>query len=83
MKPAEFLSFTIRKEVVVALNSGDLYQGNRFVNVEGTLHCLDGFMNITLEDVRRWNQKSSCFSEIIEKIAFIRGNNGNFQNCFS
>ncbi|PWN33255.1 uncharacterized protein FA14DRAFT_147023 [Meira miltonrushii] len=63
--PNDFLKKVIGKHVVVRLNSG--------VDYHGVLSCLDGFMNIALEETQ----------EVVEGVprgkygdAFIRGNNG-------
>ncbi|MCO5555863.1 hypothetical protein L7F22_009408 [Adiantum nelumboides] len=62
--PNDFLKKVIGKHVVVRLNSG--------VDYHGILSCLDGFMNIALEETQ----------EVVEGVprgkygdAFIRGNN--------
>jgi len=46
---------------------------------EGVLACLDGFLNIVLEQV-----EESEGGEVVNKYpqAFIRGNNGNIGNNF-
>ena len=62
--PADFLKQVIGRPVVVKLNSG--------VEYRGVLACLDGFMNIALEQTEeyvdgvRMNHYGDCF---------IRGNN--------
>jgi U6 snRNA-associated Sm-like protein LSm6 len=64
--PTEFLKQAIGKPVVVKLNSGVTYRG--------VLACLDGFMNIAMEQTEEYvddhlkNRFGDCF---------IRGNNGN------
>ncbi|UZJ53548.1 hypothetical protein CBS101457_002868 [Exobasidium rhododendri] len=62
--PNDFLKTVIGKQVIVRLNSG--------VDYHGTLSCLDGFMNIALEETQ----------EVVEGVqrgkygdTFIRGNN--------
>ncbi|RCN40527.1 ubiquitin--protein ligase [Ancylostoma caninum] len=62
--PSEFLKQIIGKPVVVKLNSG--------VDYRGILACLDGFMNIALEQTEEYNngQLQNKYGD-----AFIRGNN--------
>ena len=63
--PTEFLKQVIGKSVVVKLNTGVTYKG--------VLACLDGFMNIAMEQTEEYmdgqlkNRYGDCF---------IRGNNG-------
>lgn len=63
--PADFLKQVIGKPVVVKLHSGVTYKG--------VLACLDGFMNIAMEQTEEYvegqlkNRYGDCF---------IRGNNG-------
>lgn len=63
--PADFLKQVIGKPVVVKLHSGVTYKG--------VLACLDGFMNIAMEQTEEYvdgqlkNKYGDCF---------IRGNNG-------
>nr|CAD2143381.1 unnamed protein product [Meloidogyne enterolobii] len=45
--PSEFLKKIVGKPVVVKLNSG--------VDYRGILSCLDGFMNIALEQTEEYN----------------------------
>ncbi|KAK0517699.1 U4/U6-U5 snRNP complex subunit lsm6, partial [Tilletia horrida] len=54
----------IGKPVIVRLNSG--------VDYRGILSCLDGYMNIALEDTREYynGTERNSFGD-----AFIRGNN--------
>lgn len=62
--PSDFLRMVLSKTVVVQLNSGVTYKG--------VLACLDGFMNIALEQTEEFvdgqlqNKYGDCF---------IRGNN--------
>ncbi|KAI8921884.1 hypothetical protein PhCBS80983_g01675 [Powellomyces hirtus] len=62
--PTDFLNNVIGRPVIVKLNSG--------VNYRGTLACLDGYMNIALENTEEYvngtlkNRYGDCF---------IRGNN--------
>lgn len=82
--PADFLKQAIGKNVIVKLNSGFLYKGKNlkeninwkvYFNLPvGTLICLDGFMNIAMENSEEFfgTRKLSSFKNI-----FIRGNNGN------
>lgn len=63
--PADFLKQVIGKPVTVKLHSGVTYRG--------VLACLDGFMNIAMEQTEEYvdgqlkNKYGDCF---------IRGNNG-------
>lgn len=63
--PTDFLKQVIGKPVIVKLNSGVTYRG--------ILACLDGFMNIAMEQTEEYidgqlkNRYGDCF---------IRGNNG-------
>ena len=63
-KPTEFLNLIIGRPVVIKLNSG--------VEYRGILACLDGFLNVALEQTEefeggaRKSQLGDCF---------IRGNN--------
>ncbi|KAK0546381.1 U4/U6-U5 snRNP complex subunit lsm6 [Tilletia horrida] len=63
--PNDFLKAIIGKPVAVRLNSG--------VDYRGILSCLDGYMNIALEDTREFYKgvERNSFGD-----AFIRGNNG-------
>lgn len=84
--PSEFLKQIIGKPVVVKLNSGVDYRGNvvdmslgwaltrSFIFTEGVLACLDGYMNIALEQTEEYvnGQLKNKYGD-----AFIRGNNGN------
>jgi len=62
--PADFLNSVIGRPVVVKLNSG--------VDYRGILACLDGYMNIAMEQTEEYkngvltNKYGDCF---------IRGNN--------
>ncbi|KAJ1530064.1 Sm-like protein lsm6a, partial [Nowakowskiella sp. JEL0078] len=62
--PQDFLTNVIGRKVVVKLNSG--------VDYAGTLACLDGYMNIAMEQTEEYvngklkNKYGDCF---------IRGNN--------
>ncbi|ORX43233.1 hypothetical protein BCR36DRAFT_586726 [Piromyces finnis] len=62
--PTEFLDNVIGKPVIVKLNSGIKYQG--------ILACLDGYMNIALEQTEEYvnGQLKNKYGD-----AFIRGNN--------
>ena len=64
-KPSQFLSDIIGESVVVKLNSGIEYKGK--------MACLDGFMNIALENTKEYSKgkKTNEFND-----SFIRGNNG-------
>lgn len=62
--PSDFLKLIIGKPVVVKLNSG--------VDYRGVLACLDGYMNIALEQTEEYvnGQLKTKYGD-----AFIRGNN--------
>ncbi|GES75308.1 U6 snRNA-associated Sm-like protein LSm6 [Rhizophagus clarus] len=62
--PTEFLNNVIGRPVLVKLNSG--------VDYRGILSCLDGYMNIALEQTEEWvnGQLKNKYGD-----AFIRGNN--------
>jgi U6 snRNA-associated Sm-like protein LSm6 len=62
--PSEFLKLIIGRAVVVKLNSG--------VDYRGILVCLDGYMNIALEQTEEYinGQLKNKYGD-----AFIRGNN--------
>ncbi|CED82846.1 small nuclear ribonucleoprotein family protein isoform 1 [Phaffia rhodozyma] len=62
--PSGFLKAVVGKEVVVRLNSG--------VDYRGILSCLDGYMNIALEQTEEYvnGVKKNSYGD-----AFIRGNN--------
>lgn len=65
--PADFLKQVLGKPVIVQLNSGVTYRG--------VLACLDGFLNIAMEQTEEYvdgqlkNRYGDCF---------IRGNNGRY-----
>ncbi|PAA63711.1 hypothetical protein BOX15_Mlig001762g2 [Macrostomum lignano] len=62
--PSDFLKQIIHRPVVVKLNSG--------VDYRGVLVCLDGFMNIVLDQTEEYinGQLKAKYG-----IAFLRGNN--------
>ncbi|PWN29333.1 putative U6 snRNA-associated Sm-like protein LSm6, partial [Jaminaea rosea] len=62
--PNDFLKNVIGKRVSVRLNSG--------IDYRGTLSCLDGYMNIAMEETSEWvgGVEKNRFGD-----AFIRGNN--------
>jgi len=62
--PGEFLKLLLGRPVVVKLNSG--------VDYRGVLSCLDGYMNIALEQTEEYvnGQLKNKYGD-----AFIRGNN--------
>ncbi|CAI9111527.1 OLC1v1011770C1 [Oldenlandia corymbosa var. corymbosa] len=64
--PADFLKSIRGRPVVVKLNSG--------VDYRGILACLDGYMNIAMEQTEEYvnGQLKNKYGD-----AFIRGNNGN------
>lgn len=62
--PGDFLKQVVRKDVRVRLNNG--------VDYQGTLTCLDGFMNIAMENTNEYENgglKKSYGN------TFLRGNN--------
>ncbi|KAG0489850.1 hypothetical protein HPP92_006713 [Vanilla planifolia] len=63
--PADFLKSIRGRPVVVKLNSG--------VDYRGILACLDGYMNIAMEQTEEYvnGQLKNKYGD-----AFIRGNNG-------
>lgn len=81
--PSEFLKQIIGKPVVVKLNSGVDYRGVYLLLwwalirvtrlLPGVLACLDGYMNIALEQTEEYvnGQLKNKYGD-----AFIRGNNG-------
>jgi U6 snRNA-associated Sm-like protein LSm6 len=64
ISPGDFLKSAIGKEVRVRLNNGSDYSGN--------LACLDGFMNIAMENTREHSEgrNDRSFGD-----SFLRGNN--------
>ncbi|KAF5923404.1 hypothetical protein HPG69_006573, partial [Diceros bicornis minor] len=70
--PSDFLKQIIGRPVVVKLNSG--------VDYRGVLACLDGYMNIALEQTEEYvnGQLKNKYGD-----AFIRGNNGNGPSLYS
>jgi len=62
--PAEFLKTVLGRPVVVKLNSG--------VDYRGVLACLDGYMNIAMEQTEEYvnGQLKAKYGD-----TFIRGNN--------
>ncbi len=64
-KPSDFLRQVVGKPVIVQLNSG--------VEYRGVLACLDGYMNIALEQTEEFvnGTRTNCYGD-----TFIRGNNG-------
>mmetsp|Transcript_17820 Transcript_17820/g.56990 ORF Transcript_17820/g.56990 Transcript_17820/m.56990 type:complete len:156 (+) Transcript_17820:622-1089(+) len=62
--PSDFLKQVIGRPVIVKLNSG--------VDYRGVLACLDGFMNIALEQTEEYvnGVKTNSYGD-----SFIRGNN--------
>ena len=63
--PADFLKTILGRPVVVKLNSG--------VDYRGVLACLDGYMNIAMEQTEEYvnGQLRAKYGD-----TFIRGNNG-------
>ena len=91
--PADFLKLVHGRPVVVKLNSGVDYRGeppNAPANVPllhlliawphslGVLACLDGYMNIAMEQTEEYvdGQLKAKYGD-----AFIRGNNGTHYPC--
>jgi U6 snRNA-associated Sm-like protein LSm6 len=69
--PSDFLRQIIGKPVLVKLNSG--------VSYKGILACLDGFMNIAMEQTEEYHpDESGGLGHLKAKYGdcFIRGNNG-------
>ena len=64
-KPVDFLKYAVGRPVIVKLNSG--------VEYRGVLACLDGYMNIALEQTQEFieGKPSTSYGD-----TFIRGNNG-------
>mmetsp|Transcript_21260 Transcript_21260/g.42450 ORF Transcript_21260/g.42450 Transcript_21260/m.42450 type:complete len:92 (+) Transcript_21260:3-278(+) len=62
--PSDFLKTVIGRPVVVRLNTGTEYRG--------VLACLDGFMNIAMEQTEEYENGSHVASH---GECFIRGNN--------
>lgn len=62
--PSDFLKQVVGRPVIVKLNSGESYRG--------VLACLDGFMNIVLEQSEEFHEE-----KVINKYGdcFFRGNN--------
>ncbi|KAL1919012.1 uncharacterized protein VTP21DRAFT_2393 [Calcarisporiella thermophila] len=62
--PTDFLNLVIGRPVLVKLNSG--------INYRGILSCLDGYMNIALEQTEEYvdGQLKNKYGD-----SFIRGNN--------
>ncbi|GAA5800896.1 hypothetical protein HPULCUR_006335 [Helicostylum pulchrum] len=63
--PTDFLSTVLGQTVKVRLNSG--------IDYKGTLACLDGYMNIALENTEEYvdGRLNNTYGD-----TFIRGNNG-------
>ncbi|CAO3669425.1 unnamed protein product [Rhizopus microsporus] len=63
--PTDFLSTVLGQPVKVKLNSG--------IDYKGTLACLDGYMNIALENTEEYvdGRLKNRYGD-----TFIRGNNG-------
>lgn len=70
--PSDFLRQIIGKPVIVKLNSGVTYKG--------ILACLDGFMNIAMEQTEEYqpDEAQGGLGHLKAKYGdcFIRGNNG-------
>lgn len=81
--PTDFLSTVLGQTVKVKLNSGIDYKGKKDVDfsschcllipILGTLACLDGYMNIALENTEEYvdGRLKNTYGD-----TFIRGNNG-------
>ncbi|OCF46006.1 U6 snRNA-associated Sm-like protein LSm6 [Kwoniella heveanensis CBS 569] len=63
--PSEFLKNIVGKRVKVRIGSG--------VDYHGLLTCLDGYMNVALEETEEWanGRKTAEYGD-----CFLRGNNG-------
>lgn len=84
--PAEFLKNVVGKEVKVRIGQGIDYQGKPSITMpssfadpcrnSGNLSCLDGYMNVAMENTKEMvdGKVTASFGD-----AFIRGNNG---ECF-
>jgi U6 snRNA-associated Sm-like protein LSm6 len=68
--PSEFLKNVLGRPVIVKLNSGVTYHG--------ILACLDGYMNIAMEQTQEYvnGQLKNSYAD-----TFIRGNNGTVIFC--
>lgn len=64
--PSEFLKSVLGRPVRVKLNSGIEYRG--------VLACLDGYLNIALEQTEEYNNEGQLQANYGD--CFIRGNNG-------
>jgi U6 snRNA-associated Sm-like protein LSm6 len=84
--PTDFLKGVVGKRVIVRLTSGVDYQGQIQFSLQltltdfltffkGILSCLDGFMNIALEQTEEYvnGAVTNRYGD-----AFVRGNNGAF-----
>jgi U6 snRNA-associated Sm-like protein LSm6 len=87
--PTDFLKGVVGKRVIVRLTSGVDYQGPTFFyslfmaifsfflnqRILGILSCLDGFMNIALEQTEEYvnGTVTNRYGD-----TFVRGNNGAF-----
>ncbi|WVR06485.1 U6 snRNA-associated Sm-like protein LSm6 [Kwoniella sp. DSM 27419] len=62
--PSEFLKNIVGKRVKVRIGSG--------VDYHGLLTCLDGYMNVALEETEEWSngRKTAEYGD-----CFVRGNN--------
>ncbi|ORX48532.1 U6 snRNA-associated Sm-like protein LSm6 [Hesseltinella vesiculosa] len=62
--PTDFLNTVLGRNVIVRLNSG--------IDYKGVLACLDGYMNIALENTEEYvdGQLKNSYGD-----TFIRGNN--------
>ena len=80
--PTDFLKGVVGKRVIVRLTSGVDYQGQiqislrltkKLIQILGILSCLDGFMNIALEQTEEYvnGAVTNRYGD-----AFVRGNNG-------
>ncbi|XP_058005503.1 sm-like protein LSM36B isoform X1 [Hevea brasiliensis] len=69
--PADFLKSIRGRPVVVKLNSGVDYRASNLI-CAGILACLDGYMNIAMEQTEEYvnGQLKNKYGD-----AFIRGNN--------
>ena len=76
--PTDFVKFIYGRPVIVKLYSGLVYKGgySLYYWFLGVLTCLDGYMNVVLEQAEEYenDEFKSRYND-----CFIRGNNGTFQ----
>jgi U6 snRNA-associated Sm-like protein LSm6 len=80
--PSDFLKNIVGKMVKVRIGSGVDYHGEGDSHLHaltpGLLTCLDGYMNVALEETEEWSN-----GRLTAKYGdtFLRGNNGEFRSC--